>query len=524
MAVDTPAPSSRPTPIPAAQVPDAGGSLARARPWVQARALFVVGVCAVVMLSLAGIPSHLGQDGWLALVAGRVIAATGIPHHDYLTVMAHGARWIDQQWLAQLIMYALQQLGGLQLLTVVYVLITGAAFGGAVAAARRLGAQDLHVLMVLPAGAFFYLVTAVSIRTQGFAYPLFVLTLWLLAAEFPRPGRSGPTPAWRVYMVFPILILWANLHGSVTLGVGITMIFGVTLLIQGVGRSRWRGLLSTRAWLFVVAPPLTLFATPYGTSIVHYYSATLLNSEFGKLVTEWQPVTGYTILAVPLFLLIVVTAVLLFRSRRRTPLFDCLVLAVLACAAVDAVRNITWFGLAVLILLPAVISRCKGDRPAPLRRARVNYLFAVSMLAFTVIAVVLTGSQSTAWFVSTYPSRAVADVRHLIARDPSAKVFADVRYADWLIWDDPALAGRIAYDTSLELLTIPQLKAIAALDTSPSRGNERILAPYGIWLLYPRDRRADRFLLAGPGVTTLVHNSKVVIATQHVATPPPGLS
>ena len=34
---------------------------------------------------------------------------------------------------------------------------------------------------MLPAGAFFYLTTAVSIRTQGFAYPLFVATLWLLA-------------------------------------------------------------------------------------------------------------------------------------------------------------------------------------------------------------------------------------------------------------------------------------------------------------------------------------------------------
>ncbi len=86
--------------------------------------------------------------------------------------MAYGARWVDQQWLAQLLMYELERIGGMQLLTVLYVLVTGAAFGGAVVAARRLGAEDLHVLAVLPAGAFFYLTTAVSIRTQGFAYPL----------------------------------------------------------------------------------------------------------------------------------------------------------------------------------------------------------------------------------------------------------------------------------------------------------------------------------------------------------------
>ncbi len=61
--------------------------------------------------------------------------------------MTHGVRWVDQQWLAQLVMYEVQHLGGLQLLTRLYVLVTVAAFAGAVAAARDLGAEDLHVLM-----------------------------------------------------------------------------------------------------------------------------------------------------------------------------------------------------------------------------------------------------------------------------------------------------------------------------------------------------------------------------------------
>src|SRR5579859_7319622 len=55
--------------------------------WLEARALFVTCVAAVVVLQLAGIPAHLAQDGYLALVAGRIIEAHGIPHHDYLTVI-----------------------------------------------------------------------------------------------------------------------------------------------------------------------------------------------------------------------------------------------------------------------------------------------------------------------------------------------------------------------------------------------------------------------------------------------------
>jgi hypothetical protein len=143
--------------------------LTRAGDWFQRRALFIVAVSAVVILCAAGIPAHLAQDGWLAIVAGREIAAHGIPHQDFFTHMAGGVRWTDQQWLAQLLMYVLYSAGGLQFLTFTCVLIIGASFAAAVATARRLGAQDLHVLAMLPLGAFFYLTTAVSIRTQELA-------------------------------------------------------------------------------------------------------------------------------------------------------------------------------------------------------------------------------------------------------------------------------------------------------------------------------------------------------------------
>ena len=65
-------------------------------------------------------------------------------------------------------------------------------------------------------------------------------------------------------------------------------------------------------------------------------------------------------------------------------------------------------------------------------------------------------------------------MRALIAREPRTRRFwPDVRFADWLIWEDPRLfSGRIAYDTSFELLTKPQLVAIAdlAANTRNARG------------------------------------------------------
>jgi hypothetical protein len=483
--------------------------------WVEARAMFIVAVCAVVVLSLAAIPHHFSQDGWLALIAGRQIAEHGIPHHDYFTSMAYGVRWVDQQWFAQLLMYELDRVGGMQLLTVVYVLITGAAFGGAVAAARSLGGEDLHVLAVLPAGAFFYLTTAVSIRTQGFAYPLFVATVWLLASEVRNPVRRA-----RVYWVFPMLGLWGNLHGSVTLGAGLAVLYGLSLLPAGVRARGVRGLADTRAWAFILLSPLTLFVTPYGTEVVHYYDVTLMNSQFSRLVTEWKPVSSVPILAVPLLALIAVTAWFLIRvflksragAARQLPLFDAVALLALAVGAITAVRNITWFGLAVVMLLPAAITQTK-TAAAPLRRARVNALLALAMVVVTAVSAVAILSRPTRWFTSTYPANAIATLRALVGRDPNVRIFADVRYADWLIWEDPqTFSGRVAYDTSLELLTSAQLNAIAD-PAAKAQETRKLLAPYAVWMLYPANKTLNRQILRQPGVRVVTRNDKVLVVT-----------
>jgi hypothetical protein len=509
---------------------DASG-LKRLTNWIEARAMFIIAVSLVLVISLMGIPTHLTQDGWLGLIGGRVVAAHGIPMHDYFAVMTHGDRWVDQQWLAQLVMYELTRIGGLQLLTVLYVLITVIAFGGAVAAARDLGAEDLHVLAATLPGAFFYLVTAVSIRTQGFAYPLFVLIVWLLASEARSPVRRR-----RVYWSFPMLVLWANLHGSVTLGVGLGVLYGLVVLAANVRSRGLRGLADRRGWAFLVISPLTLLATPYGLGMIHYYRVTLFNPEFSRMITEWKPIATVPVLAAPLFVLIALTAAAVIRVALRDrarrdgavgpdtgsapsavpvhpQLFDVLTLAALAVGAVMAVRNVTWFGLALVVLLPTLLTQLRCGKPAPLRRARVNMILASATVLLAAIVALAVLARPAAWFSSTYPTKAIPTLRALVARDPSAKILADVRYADWLIWEDPqTFSGRVAYDTSFELLSTPQIKAIADLSAVTASARDTV-DRFQIWMLYPKNRSTNRVLLRRPGVKLITRTHRVIIAT-----------
>ena len=476
--------------------------------FLEAEALFVAVVALVAVVCLAAAAGQLAQDGYLALVDGRLIAEHGIPHHSYLTVMASGVKWVDQQWLAQLAFYELQKAGGYGLLVVIDVALATLALGWAIFAARDLGGSDRQMIRALPLGAILYVFVALNIRSQVFAYPLFVATLWLLATEVRRPGSR------RVYLVFPMLILWANLHGSVTLGAAMAMLYGLTLLI-GAGRmSGARAILHPKGLLFIIGPPLCVLATPYGFSIIHYYHSTLFNSGFGHLVTEWEPIYSEPVLAIFYVPLLAWTGWLLWRSRSRTPLFDWLVLILLAIAGIDAIRNVCWFGLATIVLLPAIMAQLgKHGERMPSRR-KLDLSIAFSTLAVAVIAVLATFGHPSSWFQSSYGSRGITLVRSLVARDPSARIFADVRFADWLIWTDPSLAGHLAYDTSFELLPTTDLEAVAAFDEGHRKHYENALAPYSVVIGYPSNKSEAHAIPRLPGVTVHLRTKDIIVATR----------
>ncbi len=492
----------------AAAAPRSRSTAARFGDWLEAQALFIALAAVVAIVCMVGASAHLLQDGYLALVDGRIIALHGIPSHSYLTVMAHGVRWVDQQWLAQLAFYGLQRLGGYALLTLVDVALVTAAFGLAVTAAHDLGGHERQMIRALPLGAIFYIITAVTIRSQVFAYPLFVVTLWLLASE------TRGAPRKRTLLVFPILLLWANLHGSVTMGAGLVMLYGATRLVRQASARGLAGLADARSIAFVVLAPLCLLATPYGFSIVHYYDVTLFNSQFSKLVSEWRPVFAEPALAVPYFLMVALAAWFVVRSGRRTPLFDWLALIVLAIGGVLALRNMIWFGLATIMLLPAAmdqLGRFRGSMPKP---RRLNRALAAAMLGFTLITVAATAAHPASWFQRTYDSRGIAAVGAILARDPSARVYANIRLSDWLLWEDPRLAGHVAYDTSLELLPARDLRAFTAFYQGRTGGYASVLDPYSVLVLDPTNKPETRTLLGQPGVHVVLRTKKIVVATK----------
>ncbi len=434
--------------------------------------LVLIGATVAAVL-LTALPSAILNDTWLALVDGRWIAQHGIPHHVVLTVFGYGHPWHDQQWLAQLLMYGLQQLGGLPLLGVVTVALVLTGLAGAAAAAIRLGASPRAVLPVFLVVAMIDIV-ATEVRTQSFAYPLFVLVVYLLAADSRRSTR-------RVFWCLPVLVLWANLHGSVTLGAGLVALRGLTMLWERRHELATGG---RRPLALIVGAPVALMITPYGTGIVSYYRVTLLSPAFRAFVAEWQPVTESTQLAIVFFLLAGVSLWALGRYTARTTPWERAAMLLLAVGGILAVRNVVWFALATLIILPGWIDGAvrARERSAP-PRPRLNA--ALLLVAGLLVALFLVGSlrAGAARLTPKYPAQALAAARRAVQSQPGTRVFADETYADWLLWKMPGLSGRMAYDVAFELLSRQEFAKIADFKSVSGLDWERAVKGYGVLVL-----------------------------------------
>jgi hypothetical protein len=402
--------------------------------------LAVTVVAAWIGLLAAAMPSLFVSDSWLAFVDGRYVARHWLPRSDALTYWTLGKSWTDQQWGAQLVLYFAAHVGGPRAAATLGVACVGLMLAAVVVVARRLGASPRSAA----AGAIIPLLGApwlAQLRTQTLVLPFFVVAFGLLAADARRPSR-------RTLLVLPLLVVWANLHGSAALAAGLTALYGATLLV----RKRWRG-------LAFAAAPLTLVASPYGLALVAYYRLMLLHPPLASVVQEWQPV-AVRAATVPFFATAFLGTALWAKHRERLTLFERWALPLLLAVALAATRNAVWFELAFAIALPRLLDAVRPAAEPPAAVGRANVAIASVAIAAAASSFTAHATRPASWFDPSAPAAAM--VSHAAGAD--GIVLADDAHADWLLWERPELAGRVAYDVRFELFSKLELQQIVGLD------------------------------------------------------------
>jgi hypothetical protein len=170
-------------------------------------------------------------------------------------------------------------------------------------------------------------------RAQMFSLVLFCATLLLLRSETRKPSR-------RIWLLVPLVALWANLHGAVLVGLAVA---GAYLMLE---RARRDPLVVLGVW---TASVCALLLTPAFLDSGDYYLGVLRSEAAVRGEGMWAPLSAHSPFDVLFVFLAVPLVVFALRSRLRPWELACT--AAFATMTIHAGRNSVW--LIFLIAAPA---------------------------------------------------------------------------------------------------------------------------------------------------------------------------
>jgi hypothetical protein len=449
------------------------GRTGRPSPWGARGGLgWLVAVAALAFFATAQYTRQLFVDTYFDLYTGRYVAQHGIPRRNVVTVVAHGKPWIDQQWLGQLSYYRAWQLGGYPAVVLLSLMLVAVGFAILGALMLRRDASPLRVCAWALA-AFAVSFGYATPRAQSFGYLFFPLLLWLVLTD----DKTGP-PRLLAWLSIPLLVVWANVHGSVLLGAGFVGLHAAGRVVSALRRRDIRAL--TAYLLLGTCAALTLICTPYGFGVARYYGSLIGNSELAAAGTEWTPpnpahADSWAFFAV--VIAVAVTVTLGWRRGARPQPELAIFAAVTLGVALLAFRNTPWFAFAGCLLAADmhVGSAARVAVAASFRR-----VIASALTACAVIAGIGIARTPASHYEASVPHRAINVAAQIAARQPGLAVLSDQWGAVGLLWFHPALIGRVAFDVRAEQYSQAQLGSLIAFMSASGSQWQQLLRGYDL--------------------------------------------
>jgi hypothetical protein len=291
----------------------------------------------------------------------------------------------------------------------------------------------------------------------------------------------------------------------VLVGAALVSLYGATQVAQGR---------LMRAGVLLLTPWLCVLVSPYALDLPGYYRGVLDNPTLANNVSEWG---ASTLRGQPLFFVLLAAGVVMVTlARRRLGLFGVLAFAGMGLFGMLAIRNIVWFALVAAAVLPTALDAAWPQRESR-RRSSLNVALAAVGVCLAALMAVVVAGRGNSWLEGAYPAQAAASVSSAARAAPGTRIFADEKFADWLLFEHPELAGKVAYDARFELLSRRQLERIVAFRIEQGADWLGVARGYGLLVLDPvADSRAVRLLKTEPGTSTLYHDDDVVVLRRRV--------
>jgi hypothetical protein len=404
------------------------------RPTVETVMTALVGA----LVFLIAVRPAIDNDLWFHLRTARWM----LDHHDWVGVdpFTHtrpGVVRVQTDWLSQLLLHGVWRVAGL----VGLALLTAGVITGAMLVLYRTIDGSVRVrlgVVVLTAAAssIFW-----SARPQMFTFLGTIAVGAILRAWRRHPDHL------LVWWLVPLVLVWSNVHGGVVYGV--LIILG-TVAGEGANRRFGRrpldGPAMRRLGLVALACVATMVVNPSGLRV--YGLPFHQVSSSSRFVQEVQPPSLTDPTALPFFLLLALTVVLMLWRRRAVDLVEVVLVAGTAAIALQFTRSVPFFAV---VAAPVVARHLSAlvDRPrdpswspsAPAPAGLVALLGVALAATMGMSALRLEPDRVEERLESEFPVAATAWIHQ---HQPPAELFNTFDWGGYLMWELPEM--RVSVD------------------------------------------------------------------------------
>jgi len=375
-------------------------------------------------------------DFWWHLRTGQYIWETGsIPRHDVFSHTLPHQPWITHEWLTEVILYAIYAVSGQGALILVFAGIITAAF--ALLYLQCPGRPYLASFVVVW-GAITSAVTW-GVRPQMISLLLSAIFLYIL--HLYRQGKTQ-----YVWLLPPLMVLWANMHGSFFLGLVFPAVYVVGAAIDNLvdrveeARLGWQDVrrLATVTVITAAAPVLN----PNGVQLLIYPFGTLGSPAMQRYIMEWFSPDFHLAQFQPFALFILVLLAGLALSRRPPRPTEFLFMIGFGYASLLSARHIPFFVLTTTPLLAHQLlhiwRRTEWSKRYGAPRRRVGAVSTV--VNWALLGVLLLGGAAKASYTLAGNAAAQRDAFPVAAADfldqsqIAGKMYNLYHWGGYLLW------------------------------------------------------------------------------------------
>jgi hypothetical protein len=401
---------------------------------ISIRTLFVLLLFAGVFL--IAFKPIVDPDFWWHIKTGQLIVNTSsIPHFDMFSYSANGNQWIAHEWLSEVFMYGIYQLGGNFLSVLVFSIIITISF--------------ILVYLRCPKGSKPYVAGFVLLLGAIMSTPIWgvrpqVLTILNSSIFLFCLDQFKQKRKLKFLVPLPFVsLLWANEHGGFILGIGIIAIYLFSNVVDSIinicqTKNSIRSIFTNYLWILSGTLMICLLLTiinPNGIRILIYPFQTVNDASIQQFIQEWESPDFHERMWKPLALMIFLLIGSGMISRKRIATESILLCMVLGFATLVSLRHVPIFSLITIPVLAQQISFLIriGEERTPLNRFS-RWLIPI-ILGAVLFVVVLTFTQFKSKQLRTesevFPKQAVDWITR---NKPEGNVFNTYNWGGYLIW------------------------------------------------------------------------------------------